>query len=131
MKNMYTLDGVGTREMPRYAIMNDGGKYLNDQTGEWGELKDGTLYSTPNDGCTKIQDMLLSQFSDGPTRKFVAPLIVTLHTEEDVTRDQVEEWLTQVVRIATDSNHRMSLGPVSNSLGILVLDVSQLKEVTV
>lgn len=130
MKNMYTLDNVGTLETPRYAIMDDQGRYFNDQTEEWGEKRLCTLYSTPDAGCTQIQDMLLSQFSDEPMRQFVVPLIVNLHTKEGVTRDQVEEWLMQVVRIATDPNHRMSLGPVSNSLGILTLDVAQLKEVT-
>lgn len=130
MKSMYTLDNVGTRETPRYAIMNDAGKYLNEQTEEWGELKDGTLYHTSDAGCGTIQELLLSKYANSPVRKFVAPLIVSLHTEDGVTRDQVEEWLTQVVRIATDPNHRMSLGPVSNSLGILSLDVAQLREIT-
>lgn len=130
MKNMYTLDNVGTIDTPRYAIMNDVGDYLNEQDETWGNFECCTLYSTSNAGCLKVRKLLEAKFGDLPMRKFVAPLIVDLHTKDGVTRDQVEEWLTQVVRIATDPNHRMSLGPVSDSLGILTLDVSQLKEVT-
>ena len=130
MKSMYTIENAGTIETPRYAIMNDVGEYLNEDDESWGEKSARTLYATPDAGCRKIQEMLLDLFGELPTRTFAVPLIVMLHTEENVTRDQVEEWLQQVVRIATDPNHRMSLGPVSNSLGLLMLQLPQLREIT-
>lgn len=129
MKSMYTLENAGTRETPRYAIMDDSGQYFNDQNRTWVE-KGYSLYADANSGLRVIQELLLEKFGKLPTRVFVAPLILHIHTKASVTRDQVEEWLIQVVRIATDPNHRMSLGPVSESLGLLMLDCASLEEVS-
>ena len=128
MKSMYTVENAGTVETPRYIVMNDTGKYFNEEDETWGEKSESTLYSTVDPPLRVIQDLLLESFGKMPNRVFVAPLIVNLYTDEDVTKKQVEEWLQQVVRVSTDANHRMSLGPVSNSLGILMLDCKQLRE---
>jgi hypothetical protein len=127
-ERILTLQNEGTANAPRYAIMNHEGHYLNEKDGTWGRKSDCTLYGTPNAGATKIQDLLLERFSRVPTRKFVAPLVVKLYTDQPVTKTQVEDWLHQVVRIATDSC-RHGLGPVVDSLGLITVDWSQLKEI--
>ena len=123
-----TLQPEGTSERPRYSIMDQQGRYLDERDGTWGERTNATLYSNPTDGCAKIQDILLEIFGNVPSRRFVAPLFVDLHCDNPVTTNEVRDWLYQVVRIATDVD-RHGLGPVADSLGLITVDWSQLREI--
>ena len=128
-EKILTLQTEGTSLAPRYAIMNEEGHYYNEQNESWGSKSDGTLYGTPNAGAIKIQELLMQRFGHLPTRTFVAPIIVELFIDRPANTRQVKDWLHQVVRIATDSCRR-GLGPVANSLGLISVDWTKLREIT-
>jgi hypothetical protein len=128
-ERILTLQPEGTSDRPRFSIMDDQGRHLDERNGVWGDRKNATLYSNPADGCRKIQNILLESFGNLPSRRFVTPLYIDLHSDNPVTETEVKDWLYQVVRIATDCD-RHGLGPVADSLGLINVDWSLLTEIT-
>lgn len=128
-EKILTLQNEGNSLAPRDTIMNDRGHYLNERDNSWGSKFNATLYGCPNDGSIKVKELLLKQFGALPSRRFVAPLFVEIHTAENVTATEVQEWLHSIVRIATDCR-RHGLGPVAENLGLITVDWSKLQEVS-
>ena len=70
----------------------------------------------------------MAQHGEKTVRRFVAPVLLDLHSDTDLTMDQIVEWLVRVARLSIDAQKHGN-GPVQGSLGLCQIDWSKLKEI--
>jgi hypothetical protein len=62
-----------------------------------------------------------------PSRRYVAPIIIDLYSENKVSLRDLQFWLAKVSKLLIDSPEHGN-GPVAGSLGLCRIDWEQLKE---
>lgn len=122
-----SLVSTGTLQHPRFLISDSSDKFWAGS--DWTEYEsDGCLFASVNDAGRAIQEILLAEYGQKPMRRFVAPVYVDLYSETDVTLDQIKDWLFKVSRLTVDAEMHGN-GPVEDSLGLTLIDWSELKEI--
>jgi|GEM_PF-1688920 hypothetical protein len=121
-----SIIATGTPQHPRFLISDSSDRFWTNS--DWAEHEsDGCLYVSVNGAGLAIQGILLAEYGQKPMRRFVAPVYVDLYSETDVTLDQIREWLVRVARLTVDAEQHGN-GPVEDSLGLTMIDWSNLKE---
>ena len=121
-----SIIATGTPQHPRFLISDSSDRFWTNS--DWAEHEsDGCLYVSVNGAGLAIQEILLAEYGQKPMRRFVAPVYVDLYSETDVTLDQIREWLVRVARLTVDAEQHGN-GPVEDSLGLTMIDWSNLKE---
>jgi hypothetical protein len=122
-----SIIATGTADHPRFLVADPQNRFW---TGKgWSEEEaDGRLYVSVNDAGRAIQQILLVQHGDKPVRRFVAPVHLDLHSETELSLDQITDWLVKVARLSIDAKKNGN-GPVEGTLGLTWIDWSQLREI--
>ena len=122
-----SIIATGTSQHPRFLISDSSDRFWTGS--DWTEHEaDGCLFASVNDAGRAIQEILLAEYGQKPMRRFVAPVYVDLYSETDVTLDQIKDWLFKVSRLTVDAEMHGN-GPVEESLGLTLIDWSELKEI--
>lgn len=91
----------GTAYAPRYEITNPDLLCWNAEKQEW-VLEGGTLYENLNEAARVIQDLLRQHYGQLPQRKFEVPVQLVLHSEDEVDRMELVEWLIKTAKLSID-----------------------------
>jgi len=114
-------------EHPRFMITDPESNFW---TGEnWtDEESEARLYASVNAAGRAIQEILLAEYGDKPVRRFIAPVQVDLYAEDDLTSDEIADWLVKVARLTVDAETHGN-GPADGTLGLLHIDWAKLREI--
>ena len=89
---------------------------------------DGRLYVTSNDANEAIQEIMRAQYADKPLRRFVAPVVVDLYSDTELSLEEIAKWLSKVSRLTIDPDQHGN-GPVEGSIGLTRIDWHELREI--
>ena len=96
---------------------------------EWtDEESEARLYVSVNDAGRAVQEILLTEHGNKPLRRFIAPVYVDLYANTDLSPDEIGDWFVKVARLTIDAEAHGN-GPTKETLGLLHIDWSQLREV--
>lgn len=116
----------GTSEFPRWCIADQFGRYF-DGKGWSGVEGSALLYADLNTACHDLQKLQMIPFQTKRVRRYRAPVYVEVFTDKKIPLEQVREWLLKVSCLLIDSP-RHGLGPVPDTLGLVRIQWSELKE---
>lgn len=121
-----TVTPIGNTNFPRWVIVNQFNEYWTGDS--WSEEEsERQIYAKSNDACTEYQRLLTEAYGEMPVRRFEVKFSLDLFKHKDVSEDQVKEWLHKICRVNMDTNTH-GIGPVEDSLGLVSIDWSLLKE---
>lgn len=127
---MLSLHRKGTAAVPRWMI---GDQFCRYWTGEeWHVDEDkAELFADVNVAATKLQDLMIGEYSQLPVRTFTAPLKVVVWSGKKYSRDDLMMWLGKVARLLVDNSQDNGLGPIPGSYGYMEIQWGGLKETPV
>ena len=96
-----SIIATGTTEHPRFFVSDPNQRFWTGAS--WSnEEAEGRLYVCVNTAARAIQEILLAQYGDKPVRRFVAPVHLDLHSDTDLTMEQITSWLVKVARLVIE-----------------------------
>ena len=97
---------------------------------DWSNNKsDARLFATSNDAAEAVQQILRDQHGDQRVRRYVAPVVVDLYADREISFEEIAKWLSKVSRLIIDPEQHGN-GPVEGSLGLARIEWGELREIT-
>ena len=117
---------TGTSDHPRFLITDPLRRIW---TGEYwaDDIADGRLYLSVNDAALAIQQIMRAQHGDKPLRRYVAPVVVDVYSDNELSLDEIAKWLSKVSQLIIDSDKNGN-GPVEGSLGLTRIEWGELRK---
>jgi hypothetical protein len=82
----------GNSDHPRFQVADPQQRFWTGD--EWSDKEAaGRLYCSVNTACRAIQQILLIEHGGQPMRRFLAPVYLDLHSETELSLDQITDWL--------------------------------------
>ncbi len=123
-----SLHAAGTPEHPRWVI-SDGWLRYWAGTGWSATQREALLYSDANEACAEMQRLLMLEYGNKPHRRYVAPVIVDVHSDTPVGLRDLQLWLSRSCRLLVNPPQKCH-GPVEGSLGLVNIIWAELDEMT-
>lgn len=119
---------TGSLEHARFLISDPDDRFWTGT--DWSNNKsDARLFATSNDAAEAVQQILRAQHGDQRVRRYVAPVVVDLYADREISFEEIAKWLSKVSRLIIDPEQHGN-GPVEGSLGLTRIDWGELREIT-
>lgn len=116
----------GMVEYPRWCIADSLGRVF-DGTGWVNAESSALIYADLNAACHDLQTLQRLAFQSKRVRRYREPVVVEIFSDQNLSLDQIRAWLLRVSRLVIDSPIH-GLGPAPNTLGLVRIEWSELKE---
>ena len=86
------------------------------------------LYATSSEAACVVQQLLMIHYTGRKVRRYVAPVIVDLYSDQEITEEELQAWLVRAARLILHAPQHGN-GPVEGSLGLCSIHWHQIEKV--
>ena len=124
---LFYLRQRGSTEHPRFLIADQAGKCFDG--GGFGPESRGLLFADFSEAAFASQRLLAEAYGTKKhVTRYVAPIQITVHSDDPLDIEAVQLWASRVAQLilATPTHGN---GPVEDSLGLVQIDWSEMRQV--